>query len=100
LLDARFRGHDKRQFGLIARFSGVAERLPLRQPPQIERGIGGFFRRYRLGRADDPLGGRRVAGAVDRDSTPASLPSRNSRATLARGRALSATTPSPPPTAA
>jgi hypothetical protein len=44
----------------------VGRRLPLRQPPQIERRIGRFFRGQRLRRADDALGGGVVARAVDR----------------------------------
>ena len=53
-----------------ARFHRLAQRfaasLPLRQSPQIECRVGRFFRRQRLRRADDALGGGVVAGAVDR----------------------------------
>jgi hypothetical protein len=41
-------------------------RLPFRQPTQIERRVNRFFRRQRLGRADDALCRRVVAGAIDR----------------------------------
>jgi hypothetical protein len=38
---------------------------PLRQSTQIKRKVRRLFRRQRLGRADDALGGGVVAGAVD-----------------------------------
>ena len=56
-------GRDSRGRGLEL-LSG--SRSSFRQPPQIERRVGRFFRRHRLRRADDALGGGVVAGFVDR----------------------------------
>jgi hypothetical protein len=44
----------------------TAERLSFRQPAQIERRIGRLFRRERVRRADDALGGCAVVRAIDR----------------------------------